>query len=114
MELLLGILGIAVAVWQLNLQRQEIRRNGQITALVHVSTLLKDKIDFHNAIIESAKASNQSWTGHAKVINEELRPLRSKVQDELLRISADHNNSLPHGEIASALKFKSTTKQAGN
>ncbi|WP_424194387.1 hypothetical protein ACMYR3_03030 [Ampullimonas aquatilis] len=108
MEIGIGIAAFIVAVWQLNLQRKETVRNGKINTLVHISTLLKDRISFHSEIIESLKAQkNQHWHGHARVINEELRPLLNQVNKDLLEITSDYKCSFEHSTIEKVLKLKS-------
>jgi hypothetical protein len=107
LEILIGIAAFVVALWQLNLQRKETRRNGKINSLVHVSTLLKDRIDFHAAIIESQKQKNLHWQGHASVINDKLRPLLNKVNKDLLEISSAYKCSFEHSDVEKALKLNS-------
>lgn len=110
METVIGISAFIVAVWQLNLQRKETIRNGKINTLVHISTLLKDKIKFHDAIIESLQAKNKPWQGHANVINNELRPLLNQVNKDLLQVTSDYKCSFDHTSVEKALKLNSDEK----
>jgi hypothetical protein len=106
MEILIGIAAFIVALWQLNLQRKETIRNGKINTLVHISTLLKDKIYHYDSIIDSLKTQNKSWQGHAKVINEELRPLLNQVNKDLLQITSEYKCSFDHLLVEKALRLK--------
>lgn len=107
MEIVIGVSAFIVAAWQLNLQRKETIRNGKINTLVHISTLLKDKINFHNSIIESLQAKSKPWQGHAKVINDELRPLLNQVNKDLLQVTSDYKCSFDHASVEKALKLNS-------
>lgn len=57
MEIAAIILAVAIAMGQLYLQHLEIRRNGQINTLVHMSGRLKDKIDYDERIIQDMKTT---------------------------------------------------------
>ena len=75
MELLVALIALAITLWQLKLQRDEIRANSQINSLIHVARLLSEKIEHHERIIASLKSNKKSdWTGHANRVNRELRP----------------------------------------
>jgi len=104
-EIAIGISAFFLGIYQLVLQRRETRRNGKINSLVHISTLIKDKIEFHSNIIESQKSLNKPWTGHAKVINENLRPLLTKVNQELLQIATEYECNFKHADLKGALKL---------
>jgi site-specific DNA-adenine methylase len=105
-EIFIGVAAVLVAVWQLNLQRQEIRRNGKINTLVHLSTIIKDRIDLYRTIIVARKQKNQPWQGHAKVINDELRPLLDKINKELIDITSEYKCSFKHSDVERALKLQ--------
>jgi hypothetical protein len=112
MESLIGLLGFIVAAWQLHLQRREIRRNGKITALVHMSVLIKERIDFYSSIIESLKAQGKSWQGHARVINDELRPLLAKIHKDLLDTTSGDAQSFDCTDIMKALRLQAQNESA--
>ena len=62
MEIWIAVVALSVAVWQLNLQRQEMQRNTRINSLIHMSTLLKERIEFYERIIQNMKSKKQDWT----------------------------------------------------
>ena len=105
MELAIGVAAFIIAAWQLNLQRKETIRNGKINTLVHISTLLKDRINFHSGIIESLQANKKPWQGRAKVINDELRPILNQVNKDLLQVTSDYKCSFDHADVEKALKL---------
>ena len=74
MEIAAIILALAIAMGQLHLQHAEIRRNGQINTLVHMTGMLKDKIDHDERIIQNMKTTGADWTGHANRVEDEWRP----------------------------------------
>jgi hypothetical protein len=113
MEIAIGVLAFLVAAWQLHLQRQEIRRNGKINTLVHMATLIKDRIDLYKTIIESQKQKNEQWHGHAKVVNEKLRPLLDKINKDLIAITSDYRCSFDPSEVEKVLKLQSDEGQVG-
>lgn len=93
-EVIVGIIAVAIAIWQLNLQRKEIRRNGQINSLIHVANMIQQKIEFHEKIIQDLKKKKDaSWRGHETKVNKEFRPLLSDVNQELLELMSQQNNS---------------------
>lgn len=55
MEIYLAIAALVVAIWQLKLQREEIRLNGRINSLIHATEMIKDKIEHHERIIQDLK-----------------------------------------------------------
>jgi hypothetical protein len=107
MEITIGILAFLVAAWQLHLQRQEIRRNGKISTLVHMATLIKERIDLQTTIIESEKQKGGTWIGNAKVVNDKLRPLLEKINKDLIAITSDYECSFDPSEIEKVLKLQS-------
>ena len=89
-EVIVGVFALIVAATALWLQRAEIARNSRITALVHMSSLLNQRIEFHAKIIDDHKVSGKSWRGHADRINRDLRPLKEKVDGSLIDIVAGY------------------------
>ncbi|GAB3089700.1 hypothetical protein [Lysobacter terrae] len=84
MELLIAVIALAVALWQLKLQRDEATINSRIGALIHVADLLMRRIDDHERIIDALKAKRKDWQGHATYVNNELRPLLAQTNTRLL------------------------------
>ncbi|MBY4678570.1 hypothetical protein [Marinobacterium arenosum] len=107
MELLVGAIALLIAIWQLKLQRQEIIRNGKISTLVHMATIIKDKIDHHEKIIENQKSNFGKWKGHADRVNNELRPLLEKLNKEIIDTTASYNVSLTTSDIKELITQKS-------
>jgi hypothetical protein len=99
MEVLVGAVALLIAAWQLKLQREEIIRNGKISTLVHMVSIVKDKIDHHETIIESQKRKQEKWKGHADKVNNELRPMLEKLNKDILKTTASYNVSLTTNDI---------------
>lgn len=95
----LGLIAIVVAFWQLKLQREEIKRSGKVTALSHMASTLKDKIDYYEKIIEARKAKQGNWKGHADKVNQEFRPLLEKLNNDIIELSNDYDLSLSASDI---------------
>ena len=91
-EILVGVVGLMIALWQLNLQKCEIIKNGKINSLIHISSMLQAKSDYHDKIINDKRQRNEKWKGHADKVNDELRPLKNDVDDELLNLIALYEN----------------------
>jgi hypothetical protein len=91
-EILVGVVGLMIALWQLNLQKREIIKNGKINSLIHISSMLQGNIDYHDKIINDKRQRNEKWKGHADKVNDELRPLKNDVDDELLNLIALYEN----------------------
>jgi hypothetical protein len=83
LELLIAAVALLVAAGQLQLQRRDIQRSNRINSLIHTSTLLKDRIEFYERIIQNLKNRKIDWTKHANHVNRELQPLLHKVNSEL-------------------------------
>ena len=88
MEIAAIILALAIAMGQLLVQHAEIRRNGQINTLVHMSGMLKDKIDHDESIIKEMKTTGADWTCHAHRVEDEWRPLLAQVSAKLINTIA--------------------------
>ena len=56
-EILVGVVGLMIALWQLNLQKREIIKNGKINSLIHISSMLQAKSDYHDKIINDKRLS---------------------------------------------------------
>lgn len=105
MEIWIAVVALSVAVWQLNLQRQEMQRNTRINSLIHMSTLLKERIEFYERIIQNMKSKKQDWTKHANRVNSELQPTLYKINSELLEAVEHKNSALKSAEIKKALRL---------
>lgn len=112
MEAFVAVIALAVAIWQLNLQRNEIRRNGRISSLIHMASMLKDKIDYHEKMIDSMKAAKKDWAGHAARVNKELRPALNNVNQNLMDLIANQNPSFDVVSVRKALKLTEATETA--
>ncbi len=105
-EAILGLVAVIIAVRQLVLQRNEIRRNGQINSLVHVASVLQHRIDYHEKIIGDLRAQRKSvdlWHGHQKRVNSELRPLLADVHRQLLGLMVQQDMPFAEDRILKAL-----------
>ncbi|PYC29596.1 hypothetical protein DMO17_02555 [Aquipseudomonas alcaligenes] len=110
MEILIAAAALAIAWWQLDLQRKEIQRSGKINALVNMSQMVRERIELYSDIIDSLKNEKKPWKGHADKINRELRPLLSKINQEIIIASSNYNFSFPEKEIIAALNLKEITE----
>ena len=84
MEITIAVVALSVALWQLKLQRNEIRLNSRLNALIYIASLIREKIEHHEQIIEGLKSRRSDWIGHANCVNSELRPLLAKINLELI------------------------------
>lgn len=103
-EVLIGTIALGVAFWALNLQRREIIKNGKISALIHSSNLVQEKINYHSKIIDELKINNGDWQGHAVKINKTLRPLKKDLDKEFLNVVSTYDGLLHEDKIREALK----------
>jgi len=105
----MAVVGLLIALWALRLQRREIAKNGKISALIHASKMLQEKIDYHSKImgdIEDDFDKRAIWRGHANRINEELRPLKNRIDIEFINIAAKYEGIFHENQIRQALKPK--------
>ncbi len=105
MELAVAIIALAVTLWQLKQQRDESRRNSEISALIHFVTLLRERIDYHERIIEDLKQRRADWSGHAARVNNELRPLLTQVHARLLLLVGRDSTGIDADRLRAALKL---------
>ncbi len=108
MEVTLATVALCIAVWQLKLQRDEIRLNSRLNALIHIAGLIREKIEHHEAIIDSLKSRRSDWSGHATRVNSELRPLLARINQELIDSVAHRAAGLDMQAIRDALKLGGT------
>lgn len=105
METIVALVALAVALWQLKLQREEIRLNSRLNALIHISGLIREKIEHHEQIIDGLKSRRSDWTGHASHVNGELRPLLASINSELVESVSRRAEVLDIQAIREALKL---------
>jgi len=108
-EVLIAALALIVAVWALNLQRQEIRKSGKVNALIHSAHLIQEKIDYHSKIINDMKSQGKAyedWEGHAHRINKELRPLKSEIDVEFINLVSTYDGLLHEKRVRDAIQNK--------
>lgn len=105
MEIAVAVVALCIALWQLKLQREEIRLNSRVNSLIHIAGLLREKIEHHEQIIEALKSRKTDWSGHAYRVNAELRPLLAKVNQELVESVSHHAAGLDIQAIRLALKL---------
>ncbi len=111
--LLIAAAAFAVAAWQLYLQRREIVRNGRINTLLHISSMVKDRINHQEKIIEERKRNSQNWQGHAKTVNDKLRPLLRNINKSLLEIVLENAGSLRKEDLERALALEECAEENG-
>ena len=108
MELLIAAIALGIAAWQLKLQKDEIKLNGTVSSLIHIASLLKDKMEFHEKMIEIQKQAKQDWTGHAYRVNDELKPMLNKVNSELVAAIDSQAGGIDIEIIKKALNLESS------
>ena len=108
MEITVAMVALAVALWQLKLQRDEVRRNSRLNALIHIAGLLREKIEHHEQIIDSLKSRRSDWSGHANRVNAELRPLLAKINHEFVESVSGQAQGLDVQAIRDALKLNAS------
>jgi len=109
-EVVIGSIALAIAIWALNLQKKEIIKNGKISSLIHSASLIQEKIDYHTKIIDDMKSEGKTkkdWGGHAAKINNNLRPLKERVNTEFLNLASKYDGVLHENEIRASLNSKS-------
>lgn len=105
MEILVTVVALVVAIWQLNLQRREIQRGSRINSLIHTATLLKDRIEFYERIIQNLKIRKLDWTKHANHVNKELQPLLHRVNSELFDSVLHSESNIDINGVKKALRL---------
>lgn len=103
LQTVIAVVSVIIALYALNLQRNEIKRGAQISALIHTSEMIQRKIDYHSKIIDDNKAQGKKWEGHADRINNELRPLHNKINREFIDLAAKYKGILDASEIKTSL-----------
>jgi len=109
LEVIVGAIAATIALWALNLQKKEIINNGRITSLIHASNMIQGKIDYYSKIINDKKSQNKhydEWNGLAARINNEFRPLKEEIDQQLLELMDNHNEILRSEAIKKALAKK--------
>ena len=94
----------------MNLQRDEISKNGKIDSLINMSSMRQSKIGYHSKIIDDLKETNGTWKGHARRINNECRPLKEKMDKELILQISRHEGMPNLGEIKAAIGSRRDTR----
>ncbi|MBO1254826.1 hypothetical protein J3L16_03875 [Alteromonas sp. 5E99-2] len=108
MEVYVGVVAATIAIIALFLQRYEIIKNGRMSALIHASNLIQQRIDYYENIIQGVEERGESSFGLKSRINDELRPLKHKIDFELLDLMGRHDGVTQIPDIKSALKSKNT------
>jgi hypothetical protein len=112
MEIAVAVIALCVAMWQLKLQREEIRLNSRVNSLIHIASLLKNKIEHYEQIIEGQKTKKADWSGHAHRVNNELRPLLDKINGQLILAVSNHVEEIDVRGIREALKLSAESNTA--
>ena len=108
MEVTIAVVALCIAIWQLKLQRDEIRLNSRLNALIHIAGLMREKIEHHETIIDNLKSRRSDWSGHATRVNCELRPLLVRINQELIDSVSHRAAGLDMQAIRDALKLGGT------
>lgn len=99
MEILIAIIALLIAIWQLKLQRDEVIRNGKVSTLIHMANVIKDKIAVYEKIIEDKKARRENWKPLADKVNNELRPLLESLNKQIIDTTSSYHVLLSAGDI---------------
>lgn len=91
LDVVVGSIGLLVALMALDCQRKEIAKNGKINTYIHTSELIQKKIDYYNRIINDLKSQNKDFSGHAHKINKVLRPLKDDIDSKLITYLCENN-----------------------
>lgn len=86
---LIAIAALIVAIWQLYLQRLEIKRSTNIQCLQNIAMILKTEIDVIEAMITDRKQKDKSFVNLAARVNNELRPQYLAIMQSLAENSSD-------------------------
>jgi uncharacterized radical SAM superfamily protein len=78
-----------------------------MSALIHSSNLIQQRIDYYSQIIENVEKNGGSTNGHKGRVNDELRPLKKKIDFELLELMGQNDGITQVFEITQALQSKS-------
>lgn len=97
-----------VAAYQLKLQKDEVIRSGKVPTLIHMASVIKDKIEYHEKIIEDQKEKQGKWKGHADRVNNELRPLLEKLNRDIIEATSSYDVSLSRADIRELITQQST------
>lgn len=103
-NIIVGLGAFIVALWTLNLQRKEIIKNGKISALIHASQLIQERIDYSNRIVDNKNTENKWREGHKNKINNKLRPLKSSIDEEFLNLVSKYDGILHEEKLRKILK----------
>ena len=85
------VVGVIVAIVQLNLQRLEFKRTGDIQSLLFLSQYLKEQIERKEKIIAELKSKKKEFKHLADNINNKLRPQLDNVHRELIQLAPSSN-----------------------
>lgn len=105
METLIALTALGIAIWQLKLQRDEIRLNSRVNSLIHIADLLKNRIEYHEQIIESLKTRKADWSGHARRVNNDLRPMLNKINSQLIGAVSGHVSDIEPDSVRQMLNL---------
>jgi len=105
-NIVVGLGALFIAIWALNLQRKEIIKNGKISALIHASQLVQEKIDYHTRMVDDSKTSSEWKERHKNKINYKLRPLKSSIDLEFINIVSKYDGILHEEKLRDILESK--------
>jgi uncharacterized radical SAM superfamily protein len=108
LEVIVGVFAAVIALRALKLQRNETIKNGRMSALIHSSNLIQQRIDYYDQIIENVEKNGNSTKGHKTRVNDELRPLKKKIDFELLDLMGQNDGITQVYEITKALQSKAS------
>jgi len=103
-NIIIGLAAFFVALRALNLQREEIIKNGRISALMHTSNLLQERIDYHMKIADDNNTSHNWKERHKNKVNHKLRPLKSTIDFEFIKLASMYDDIIHEDKLKELLK----------
>ena len=103
-NIIIGLAAFFVALRAFNLQREEIIKNGRISALMHTSNLLQERIDYHMKLADAENTSDGWKVYHKNKLNHKLRPLKHTIDFEFIKLASMYDGIIHEDKIKELLK----------
>lgn len=97
------VAALLIAGWQLHLQRRALTRNSRLNALIHISALLKSKVDHEERIIADLKHEKRDWGTRARHLNTLVIPSYRAADAALFSLLREQATDLDLAKIEQAL-----------
>ncbi len=97
------VAALAIAIWQLYLQRREIERGNRLNALLQFEALLRSQIEARERVIEGLKAANRSYAPLADKGNRRYRPVHRRIEQRIFAMACENAPDIDLAEIEDLL-----------